>query len=127
MPKTKTKVPREHWQDVPEEHDFSAAANYLSLTLAEPTAAAIAEALHSATTVHRQAKDLLRAARLPLLPETDPEVKKDLKKVAAGQKLSPVLLVRGTPLLIADGYHRICASYHLTEDAEIPCRLVDAP
>ena len=121
----KTKGTREHWQEVPEEHDFAAAANYLSLTLPESTAAAIAEALRSATTIHRQAKDLLRAARLELLPNTDPEVKKDLKKVARGEKLSPVLLVRATPLLIADGYHRICASYHLTEDAEIPCRLVD--
>ena len=27
----------------------------------------------------------------------------------------------------ADGYHRICASYHLNEDAEIPCRIVDLP
>jgi hypothetical protein len=41
-----------------------------------------------------------------------------------------VLLVRGrlqqdTPLTIADGYHRICASYHLDENADIPCRIVD--
>jgi len=30
-------------------------------------------------------------------------------------------------LIVADGYHRICASYHLDEDADIPCRLVDLP
>jgi hypothetical protein len=42
-----------------------------------------------------------------------------------------VLLVRGrlgaaeVPLTVADGYHRICASYHLNEDADIPCRIVD--
>jgi hypothetical protein len=41
-----------------------------------------------------------------------------------------VLLVRGAfgsgvPLTVADGYHRICASYHLDENADIPCRLVD--
>jgi hypothetical protein len=52
--------------------------------------------------------------------------------VAAGEQLSPVLLVRGQAkkglaLLVADGYHRICASYHLDEDADIPCRLVDLP
>ena len=57
-------------------------------------------------------------------------VAKDLDKVRAGQKLSPVLLVRGEldagrPLVVADGYHRICASYHLDENAEIPCRIVD--
>ena len=52
------------------------------------------------------------------------------EEVASGQRLSPVLLVRGQakkglPLLVADGYHRICASYHLNENADIPCRLVD--
>jgi hypothetical protein len=31
------------------------------------------------------------------------------------------------PLTVADGYHRICASYHIDEDADIPCRIVDRP
>jgi hypothetical protein len=40
------------------------------------------------------------------------------------------LLVRGSlasglPLTVADGYHRICASHYLDEDAEIPYRIVD--
>jgi hypothetical protein len=26
---------------------------------------------------------------------------------------------------VADGYHRICASYYLDENTDIPCRLVD--
>jgi hypothetical protein len=72
----------------------------------------------------------LRAAGLPLLAVDDPEVAKDVKKVAMGEPLSPVLLVRGDlaaghPLQIADGYHRVCASYHLGEDTEIPCRIAD--
>jgi hypothetical protein len=28
------------------------------------------------------------------------------------------------PLHIADGYHRVCASYYLDEDTDIPCRIV---
>jgi hypothetical protein len=39
--------------------------------------------------------------------------------------LSPVLLVSGDPLWIADGYHRICVSYHIDEKAEVPCRIVE--
>jgi len=74
-----------------------------------------------------KAKDILRAAELPLLARDDPEVARDLAKVKAGVKLSPVLLVRGVPLWVADGYHRVCASYHLDEDAEIPCRIVARP
>jgi len=80
--------------------------------------------------VHRKAKDLLRASGLPVLAADNFHVAKDLKKVAQGTLLSPVLLVRGVlrtdmPLIVADGYHRICASYHLDEDADIPRRIAD--
>lgn len=122
--------PKEHWKDEPDDHDFPAAADYLSLLLPEPSVRELMEALRSAPSCHRKAKDLLRASRLELLPAENPHVARDLKKVRKGQRLSPVLLVRGnlladTPLTVVDGYHRICASYHLDEDADIPCRLVD--
>ena len=118
---------REHWKEDPDDHDFPAASDFLSLLFPESEVATLVDQLRGATAIRRKAKDLLRAARLELLLETDPEVQRDLKKVAGGERLSPVLLVRppvGAPLVIADGYHRICASYHLDEDAEIPCRLV---
>ena len=88
--------------------------------------------MRTAPGIHYKAKDLLRASQLQLLPANDPEVSNDLSKVAAGGRLSPVLLVRGrgaagVTLIVADGYHRICASYHLDEDTEIACRLVDSP
>ncbi len=54
----------------------------------------------------------------------DSEVAADFKKVKQGDKLSPVLLVQGVPLWVADGYHRICASYHLDEKTQVPCRVV---
>jgi hypothetical protein len=41
--------------------------------------------------------------------------------------LSPLLLVRATgnqEVIIADGYHRICAVYSFDEDALIPCKIV---
>ena len=115
----------EHWKDEPDEHDFPAARTYLSLLLDPVQAKKLAKALERSTGLeHFKAKDILRASGLALLGPDDPEVAKDLGKVKAGAKLSPVLLVRGTPLWIADGYHRVCASYHLDENAEIPCRLV---
>jgi hypothetical protein len=125
-------VPSEHWQDEPEEHDFPAAADYLSLLAPAGEVAKAVDALRSAETVHRKAKDLLRAGRLVLLPAENVHVKKDLAKVKEGKRLSPVLLVRGRgdkgiPLTVADGYHRICASHHIDEDADIPCRLVTWP
>ena len=119
---------KENWKAEPDEHDYPAAANYLSLLLPAAAVEAAVHGLHSAALVRYKAKDLLRASRLPLLPAKDPDVARDLREVRAGRKLSPVLLLRGelgreVPLTVADGYHRICASYHLNEDAEIPCRL----
>jgi hypothetical protein len=41
--------------------------------------------------------------------------------------LSPILLLRASdrsPLVIADGYHRVCASYWTDENTDIPCVLV---
>lgn len=120
----------ETWKQGPEEHDFPAAADYLSLVMPEPAAASIVAELQKAATVHRKAKDLLRASELPLLPITNPHVARDLKRVTKGEQLSPVLLVRGhaktgLALIVADGYHRICASYHLDENNDIPCRIAD--
>ena len=118
----------EHWKDEPEEQDYPAARSYLSLLVDPGEAKKTAKALGDEPDAARyKAKDILRAAGLPLLPLDDPEVAKDLAKVKAGTRLSPVLLVRGDPLWVADGYHRICASYHLDEDAEIPCRIVARP
>ncbi|HEY2056806.1 MAG TPA: hypothetical protein VGH57_00435 [Amycolatopsis sp.] len=121
----------ENWKSEPDEHDFPAALDYLSLLIPGPAAAELVALLRAADLVHRKAKDILRASGLPLLDETDAHVRKDLHKAAHGTALSPVLLVRGGShpilgtgaLVIADGYHRVCASYHLGDDTDIPCRL----
>jgi hypothetical protein len=118
-------VESEHWQDQPEEKDFVAARTYLSLLLDPKQAKKLARTLEQSSELeHFMAKDILRASGLALLPADNHEVAKDLSKVKSGTKLSPVLLVRGTPLWVADGYHRVCASYSLDEDAAIPCRIV---
>jgi len=52
-------------------------------------------------------------------------VQENFKKIKANKKLSPILLVRSAnELIIADGYHRLCCSYYLTEDLDVPCRLI---
>ncbi|HVA70615.1 MAG TPA: hypothetical protein VNF08_04745 [Acidimicrobiales bacterium] len=122
----------EHWKLDPDDHDFPAGATYLSL-ICEPTLAdRLMKLLMSAPSAIYQAKDLLRASNLQLLQRDNAHVAKDLAQVKAGHKLSPVLLVRGRltkgrSLVIADGYHRICASYWINENSQIPCRIVDVP
>src|SRR5260370_8751705 len=76
---------------------------------------------------HRKAKDILRASQLALLGEDNKHVASDLRKVASGAALSPILLLRGNrdhPLIVADGYHRACASYWIDENTDIPSILV---
>jgi hypothetical protein len=117
------------WLDEPEAHDYDAAADYLSLVGEAEAVAKTVAALRSAHPVKRKAKDILRAAHLALLPETNAHVRADLAKISDGKQLSPILLVRGSALdgvalEIADGYHRVCASYLTDENTTIPCRLV---
>jgi hypothetical protein len=122
---------KEHWKTEPDEADYTAAAHYLTLLMDDKSAQLVGRKLAGAPIVTHRANDLLRASGLPLLAIDDPEVAKDLKKVKKGQALPPVLLVRGDlghhDLAVADGYHRICASYHLNEDTDIPCRMVEVP
>jgi hypothetical protein len=114
----------EHWQDEPETQDFPAAESYLSLLVGHAAARKLAKALRKQDVLeHYAAKDILRASGLPLLASDDSEVAADLAKVKKGEKLSPVLLVQGDPLWVADGYHRVCASYHLDEKTLVPCRM----
>ncbi|HEX4027318.1 MAG TPA: hypothetical protein VHX18_06825 [Rhizomicrobium sp.] len=117
------------WKNSPDAHDYPAAHDYLSLVLEEPVVRKIVAALGRASTVHYKAKDLLRASQLPLLPRENSHVTADLKKIKKGKALSPVLLVRGdaaigAPITVADGYHRICASWYRDENIPIACRIV---
>jgi hypothetical protein len=120
------------WKGAPDEHDYLAALSYLSLLLSRRQAERVVDALHREEPCTYEASDLLRAAHLPLLPRDDPHVAHDLEKVRKGKELVPILLVGGdllknAPLVIADGYHRVCAAYHINEDLEIPCRIVEWP
>jgi hypothetical protein len=113
------------WLEKPEAHDFPAAADYLDLVADSATVKKLTKRLRAGTVVHKKAKDILRAAQLSLLPVDNPHVAADLAKIEKGQALSPILLVRGdlisgVPLQIADGYHRVCASYHTDENTDIP-------
>ena len=113
------------WLANPEIHDFPAAADYLELLMPSSEAAALVKQLKKVKTQIKKAKDILRASELPLLPKENMHVLTNLKKFKKGKKLSPLLLVRGKgKLIIADGYHRICASYYLSKDLEVPSRLV---
>jgi hypothetical protein len=119
------------WKKKPEAQDFDSALKFLSLIYPDAKSEKLVRALRRATTLERAAKDLLRASDLPLLTSDEPHVDDELKRIHKGKSLAPVLLVRGdmskgVPLIVADGYHRICAICYYDESAPIPCRMVSA-
>ena len=115
----------EHWKNDPEEHDYPAAKSYLSLLVDPDEADRLVKKLKDQSGLHHfAAKDIIRASGLACLPADDPEVGADLTKVQEGVLLSPALLVRGVPIWIADGYHRVCVSYHINPKTMVPCKIV---
>jgi len=115
------------WLEKPQKHDYPAAKSYLSLLYKKGDVASLVVKLKRAPVICFKAKDVFRASGLSLLGISNSHVEKDRTKILAGEKLSPLLLVRN-PLngrvVIADGYHRMCAVYTFDEDACIPCKIV---
>jgi hypothetical protein len=115
------------WLPSPEEHDYPAAESYLRLIYSAEAVAQLVAALKAAPITMFDAKDIFRASQLSLLGVSNSHVDKDTQKIAAGSSLSPLLLVRDEAhgrVVIADGYHRLCAVYANDENASIPCKLV---
>jgi hypothetical protein len=117
------------WKKQPAVADYAAALSFLSLVFPSARAKKLVSTLRGAKAVHYAAKDLLRASSLPLLPRDAAKVEADLRRLHKDKQLSPVLLVqgdgsRGIPLIVADGYHRICAICYHDEDAPVSCRMV---
>lgn len=115
------------WLPQPEEHNYPAADSYLNLVRDPKTARALVKALRAAPLTRFKAKDIFRASGLNLLGISNSHVEKDRDKIKEGTPLSPLLLVRDVPhsrVIIADGYHRLCALYTFDEDAWIHCKIV---
>ena len=114
------------WKKDVDPHDYDAASAYLSIRFGDSRAKKVAAELRKLPVITRRANDILRATGRTPLPLSDPGVLKDLKKVLAGQKLSPILVAEAD---IADGYHRLSLAYALDPYAVVPLKLggISAP
>jgi hypothetical protein len=115
------------WLPEPEDHDYPAAASFLSLLRPSDAVDELVRQLKAAPMVKFMAKDVFRASGLSQLGLSNSHVEKDRQKIKAGKPLSPILLVRDPQhgrVIVADGYHRMCAVYAVDEDAVIPCKIV---
>jgi hypothetical protein len=115
------------WLPVPEDHNYPAALSYLSLLYEPAIADDYVARLKNAPMSEFKSKDIFRASSLSLLGVSNAQVEKNQKKIGKGRELSPLLLVRDAAngkVVVADGYHRLCAVYSHDEDAVIPCKIV---
>jgi len=118
---------KERWLTEPEEHDYPAAESYLQLVFTKSIAKSLVGKLRDSDIEQFKAKDIFRACGVPLLPPSNIHVRTDQEKLQEGERLSPVLLVRDERVgrvIIADGYHRLCAVYSFDEDSTVPAKIV---
>ena len=98
----------------------------MSLLYDEQTAASYVDKLKRTSISEFKAKDIFRASGLSVLGISQQHIKKAQQKLQSGDDLSPLLLIRNSvnvKVVIADGYHRLCAVYAYDEDAVIPCKI----
>ena len=117
------------WAPRPSNEELESAVRYLALQFRSATAKRLVARARRGRRTEHTAKDILRATCLPLLPVDEPHVAQDLKRIRKGKAMSPIILIqgdltRGRPLVIADGYHRMCAACHADEDAPIAAVMV---
>jgi len=125
--KEKSLIKSPFWLDKPQKHDYPAAASYLNLIFNDTNVKRIIKKLKNQKMKTFKAKDIFRASGLSLLGVSNSHVKSNQEKINNGEKLSPILLVRyADKVIIADGYHRMCAVYAISEDSVIPCQIVSA-
>ncbi|MCS6294427.1 MAG: hypothetical protein H8J66_15255 [Nitrospira sp.] len=127
MSKIKGKALEITWLPEPEEHNYPAAESYLTLLYSDRRARKMVTSFRAAPIKQFKAKDIFRASQLSLLGVSNSHVVKDRKNIKNGVSLSPLLLVRDEQngrVVIADGYHRLCAIYSFNEDAWIQCKIV---
>lgn len=114
------------WLKEPEDHNYPAAESYLSLLFNRKSVKRLVKSLKKAKLSQFKSKDIFRASKVSLLGISNSHVEKDRQKIKQKKALSPILLVRDSKkkkVIIADGYHRLCAVYSYNEDAFIPCKI----
>ena len=124
---TKSKIKDIEWLPDVEEHNYPAAESYLKILYSEDRVAEMMARFRSVAIVQFKAKDIFRASQLSLLGVSNLHVEKDREKIQKKKSLSPLLLLRDEQngkVVIADGYHRLCAIYEFNEDAWILCKII---
>jgi len=115
------------WLPEPADDTYDAARTYLELLYKPKQARRWAKQLRKAGMSRYAAKDILRASCTPMSVIRAFDWTKQQEQIAHGDPLSPILLVRqdnGGPLVIADGFHRMCALFAADQEVSVPCKII---
>ena len=114
------------WLDDAPGKDYDSASHFLELVDNREHIDQLIARLRTAPVVEYKAIDLLRAAQLVVPKQDDLPTREQLAQIRNGEPLAPVLLVRVEALnkvIVADGFHRICAAYRTDPDVKVHCKL----
>jgi hypothetical protein len=86
----------------------------------------VGEAIKKTGVSEYAVKDILRASAIPIATVWAYDWKKQQDQIKQGRPLSPILLISqndGGPLIIADGFNRMCALFSTGQELSVPCRI----
>jgi hypothetical protein len=115
------------WLPEPADKNYEAAETYLQLLYDRKKARRWAKQLKRTEITKYEAKDILRASRTPMSEIQAFDWTKQQKQINEGKPLSPILIVKqdnGGYLIIADGFHRMCALFANDQEIKVPCKIV---
>ncbi|MFC3106706.1 hypothetical protein ACFQAT_27370 [Undibacterium arcticum] len=121
------KTPEIKWLPEPADSDYDAAETFLKLLYKPKDCRRWSKRLRRAKISEYAAKDILRASATPMSEVNAFDWSKQKKEIDQGNPLSPILIVRqdnGQHLLIADGFHRMCALFAADQEVNVPCKIV---
>ena len=115
------------WLPKPADKDYPAAESFLTLLFSPKRASSLVKKLRKASTTAFLAKDILRASETPIDQVQAYDWVKENAEMQKGTLVSPLLLIRqntGGRLIVADGFHRLCAAFARDQDVQVPCKIV---
>ncbi|HJV00604.1 MAG TPA: hypothetical protein VJ752_08655 [Burkholderiaceae bacterium] len=114
------------WRKRPRNKDYPAAQDYLSLIVGPERAEDLVRRLRAAPLRQLPARDILRASRTPMSEVRAFDWVRQNKDIKNGRPFAPLLLVcdrRGGKLIVADGFHRLCAAFAQDQNAKVRFKL----
>ena len=115
-----------NWLSTPVDDDYASAQRYLSLLFKPRKCRKLLRKLRAAPMAEYPAKDILRASHTQMSEVAAFDWGRQQQQIREGEALGPILIVRqndGSGLIIADGFHRMCALFAEDELIKVPCKI----